>query len=86
MLFRLTLAWLIVVGIAIAAISLRAETEEGRDDQIVASFERELNRAPAPRKEVTRDAIEEDELYVRINKPLQSDDEDHESQEQGAEQ
>jgi len=42
------------------------------DDQIVASFERELNHeTPQPRLAAGRD-IDDDVLYERVAKPLQS--------------
>lgn len=86
MIFRLTLAWLFIAGVALATVGTQADDAGNDEDPVVASFERELNHETTPRKDVTRDAIDEDELYALVNKPLQSEDadEDTDSQETGA--
>ncbi len=50
-----------------------SQADEG-DDQIVASFDRELNHEPGPAAEATGEAIDNDELYRAVNLPLQSND------------
>lgn len=43
-----------------------------QDDPIVASFERDMNREAVQPKTVTRDDVDSDVLYERINKRLQT--------------
>lgn len=66
---RLFTTWLLIAAVVMAAADTIASES---DDPVVASFERELNHEPAPRKAVERDDIDDDELYARINKPLQT--------------
>jgi hypothetical protein len=66
------------VALALAVISSTVDSRHSgvADDQVVASFERELNHETAPEAAATRVAIESDELYRLVNEPLQSADED----------
>jgi len=61
-----------VVGIAIVGTGallyvFSSADEIVDDDQVFASFERDMNHRPAPAAIVTRSAIDEDILYDRIN-------------------
>ena len=64
---RLFVTWIFVVAISVAAVNSPAGEP---DDPVAASFERELNHEPAPRKETKREDIDSDELYKRVNEPL----------------
>ena len=70
---KLFTTWLLVAAFSVDAI---ASSDNDADDPVVSSFERELNREPAPAKDVTRDEIDEDVLYTLVNKPLQSEDDE----------
>ncbi len=52
---------------ALLLFAFTSAEEVLEDDQIVASFERELNREPTPASVVTRSTIEGDILYEAIN-------------------
>jgi len=43
------------------------QPSENDPDPVVQSFERELNREPAPAAPVRRDSIDEDQLYQAVN-------------------
>ena len=61
---------LVAVAISItAALFFGVSPARGSagDDQVVASFERELNRTPGPAVATARLAIDEDGLYQRVN-------------------
>ena len=57
-----------IIGITAILLFSIASAEETADiDQVVASFERELNHEPPAAKIVTRSAIDDDETYRAIN-------------------
>jgi hypothetical protein len=74
---------LIVVSVAIVAfvVNPSAEGTVTKTDPILESFERDMTREPTPAAPVSRDSIDEDELYETINtiqwttdKPVNADD------------
>ncbi len=54
---------------------ISAEAEEAEKDQIIESFERELNREPGPARPAERTSIDEDVLYHTANSVHWTDEE-----------
>jgi len=72
------LALLTFGALLLAVISSTADSRNSgfAGDQVIASFEREFNHKTMPATAATRVAINSDELYKLVNKPLQSAEED----------
>jgi len=71
----------VVLTFAALALAIISSTADSRyssvaDDQVIASFERDFNHVAVPAAAATRVAINSDELYELVNKPLQSAEED----------
>ena len=62
------------VALALAVISSTVDSRHSgiADDQVVASFERDFNHETVSEAATTRVAIDSDELYELVNKPLQT--------------
>jgi hypothetical protein len=72
---------IVAVTYAVLALAVISSTVDSRhsgvvDDQVVASFERDFNHETVSEAATTRVAIDSDELYELVNKPLQTADED----------
>lgn len=69
----LALAAVFIATLVIDALTLDVsvrrdgEHEPSGADQVVASFERELNRQPSPAGRPRREAVEDDVLYRAVN-------------------
>ncbi len=64
--------WVCSAMLAAFASNAAEESADGDDDQIVASFERELSHETPQPKVAAGGDIDDDVLYERIAKPLQS--------------
>ena len=64
---------LMITAAAIAVFGSYANSTQPAEDQLHASFERELHHTAGPAAPAKRSDVDEDVLYELINKPLQSD-------------
>jgi len=69
---QVTTIVLIVAAIA-AVYGSHSESAQPVEDQVLASFEREMRHVPAPAAAATRSSVDDDVLYDLISTPLQSD-------------
>ena len=71
---KLFMLWLCTATFVTFTSNAAEKAADESDDAIVASFERELNREPTDPQHVARKDVDDDVLYLRISKPLQSPD------------
>ncbi len=81
---KLFTSWLLLTALSVNVVA--THTTDARD-QVVASFERELNHEPVPARDVRRDDIDDDLLYALVNDSLlaAADKESDESNDEGEE-
>jgi hypothetical protein len=61
---------------AVGLVGIVDSRADEATDPIAASFDRDLNRVATPAPAATRHEIDDDELYFRINRQLQSSNEE----------
>ena len=77
-----TIVVLTIAALTLAIVSSTADSYviSIPDDQIVASFERDFNHQAVPSAPAIRVAIDSDELYQLVNRPLQSPEADNQGE------